>query len=124
MGATDRFHLALTTAGSDEQAETLARALVERRQAACVNIVHSVCSVYRWKGDVTREEERLLLIKTSEHLLPEVRRTIRELHTYDVPEFVAMPITEGDPDYLAWLGTELAGSSEGPPSALSSSPRD
>jgi len=108
MTATDQFHLALTTAGSNEQADTLARALVERRLAACVNIVRGVCSVYRWKGDVTREEEQLLLIKTSERLLPEVRRTIRELHTYEVPEFVALPIRDGDPDYLAWLAAELA----------------
>ena len=111
MTATEQFHLALTTAGSDEQAETLARALVERKLAACVNIVHGVCSVYRWKGDVTREEEHLLLIKTAERLLPEVRRAIRELHTYEVPEFVALPIGDGDPDYLAWLAGELRGSS-------------
>ena len=110
MSATERFHLALTTAGSDEQAETLARALVDRRLAACVNIVHGVCSVYRWKGDVTREEEHLLVIKTSERLLPEVRDAIHELHTYDVPEFVALPITDGDPAYLSWLSGELKGS--------------
>ena len=80
---------------------------MERKLAACVNIIHGVCSVYRWKGDVTREEEQLLLIKTSERLLPEVRSTIRELHTYELPEFVALPIRDGDPDYLRWISDSV-----------------
>ena len=103
MAPKDGFRLVLTTAGSDEQAETIARALVEANLAACVNIVHRVCSVYRWQGRVTREEEMLLLIKTSTRHFEAVRRAIRELHTYEVPEILALPIDEGDPDYLGWL---------------------
>jgi len=103
---TDRFQLVLTTAGSDEQAESIARALVERRLAACVNIT-PVCSVYRWNGEVTREGERLLFIKTTEGRLPELRAAIRELHTYEVPEVIALPIAAGDPDYMRWLAESV-----------------
>jgi len=107
MATTDRFNLVLTTAGSDEQAESIARALVDRRLAACVNIVHGVCSVYRWEGRVNREEEKLLLIKTAERLVPELVQAIREIHTYEIPEILALPIGHGDPDYLGWLSGEL-----------------
>lgn len=108
MEADDRFRLVLTTAGSQAQAELLARELVERQLAACVNIVTGVCSVYRWKGQVTREEERLLLVKTEQRLLPRLRDAIRELHTYEVPEMLALTVREGDPDYLRWLAGCLA----------------
>ena len=105
--SADRFQLVLTTAGSDAQAESLARALVERRLAACVNIVHGVCSVFRWKGEVTREEEKLLLIKTTASMLEQVRATVRELHSYETPELIALPVEGGDSDYLAWLSDSL-----------------
>jgi periplasmic divalent cation tolerance protein len=104
---TQRFQIVLTTAGSDAQAESLARALVERRVAACVNIVHGVCSVFHWKGEVTREEEKLLLIKTSSSMLDRVRETIRELHSYETPELIALAVEDGDPDYLEWLSESL-----------------
>ncbi len=108
MVANDERHiLVLTTAGSDEQAEQLARALVERRLAACVNMVGGVCSVYRWEGQIEREEEKLLIIKTAARLFDRVRETIRELHSYDVPEILAVPIDDGDPDYVAWLRGQL-----------------
>jgi len=103
----ERFQMVLTTAGSDAQAESIARALVERRVAACVNIVHGVCSVFRWKGEVTREEEKLLLIKTSNTMLDRVGETIRELHSYETPELIALPVEDGDPDYLEWLSESL-----------------
>ena len=97
------FHLVMCTTGSDVQADTIARALVEERLAACVNILGSVCSVYRWKGSVTRDEEKLLLIKTTAARLEAVRARIRELHTYEVPEILSIPIGSGDRDYLSWL---------------------
>ena len=99
----EEFRLILTTAGSDKQAEEIARALVERKLAACVNIVGSTCSIYRWKGEVVRESEKLLLIKSCERLLPQIRETIRELHTYEVPEVLALSIQGGDDEYLSWL---------------------
>ena len=99
-----RFQLVLSTAGSEEQAEAIARELVDRRLAACVNIVSQVCSVYRWKGEVTRDAEWLLIVKTERRLFAEVSRAIRELHSYEVPEILALPIADGDGDYLQWLG--------------------
>ena len=105
MGAkAERFQLVLTTAGSEEQAQTIARELVQRRLAACVNIVAQTCSVFMWKGEVTEEDEKLLIIKTEKGLFPRVQEAIRELHTYEVPEILALPISDGDPKYLEWLG--------------------
>jgi periplasmic divalent cation tolerance protein len=101
------FQLVLTTAGSEDQALTIARELVNRRLAACVSIVTQLCSVFRWKGEVNEEEEKLLLIKSERRLFPRVRETIRELHSYDVPEILAVPIQDGDPAYLGWLGESL-----------------
>jgi len=95
--------IVLTTTGSAELAEKIAAALVERRLAACVNIVGPLRSVYRWQGQVERAEERLLLIKTTAERFQAVRATIRELHTYELPEVLAWPITQGDESYLAWL---------------------
>ena len=107
MPTSTKFQLVLSGAGSDAQAEIIARGLVDRRLAACVNIVGQTCSVYRWKGEVRREEEKLLIIKTAPHLFDEVRDAIRELHTYDVPEVLALPIQNGDADYLAWVAENL-----------------
>jgi periplasmic divalent cation tolerance protein len=101
------YSLMLCTTGSDAQADAIARALVEERLAACVNIVGSVCSVYRWKGSVTRDEEKLLLIKTAADRVERVRERIRELHTYEVPEILALPLGQSDPDYLGWLESSL-----------------
>ena len=98
-----RYAIVLTTAGSEEQATTLARELVERRLAACVNIVGQVCSVFRWKGEIHEDEERLLVIKTAVDLFPEVRKAVRELHSYETPEVVMFPLADGDPEYLNWL---------------------
>ena len=105
--AAREYRLVLTTAGSDAQAVEIARGLVERRLAACVNIVPTACSIYRWEGKIEEEEEKLLLVKTSTALLPRVREAIRELHSYDVPEILALEIAGGDPDYLSWLGASL-----------------
>jgi periplasmic divalent cation tolerance protein len=101
--SSERFQLVLTTAGSEEQARTIARELVDRRLAACVSIVAQACSIYRWEGKVQEEDEKLLLIKTARRLFPRVREAIRELHSYDVPEVLAIPVEEGDATYLGWL---------------------
>lgn len=93
----------LTTVDSDEQAELVARELVARRQAACVNVVPGVRSFYRWQGRIADDREILLVIKTTPERMDEVSATIRELHDYDVPEIVALDVARGDGDYLAWL---------------------
>jgi periplasmic divalent cation tolerance protein len=95
--------LVLTTADSDELAAGLARALVERRLAACVSVLPGLRSIYRWEGRLDEASERLLLIKTDRALAERVRQTIRELHAYQVPEVLVLALQSGDPDYLRWL---------------------
>lgn len=102
-----RFAVALTTAASDVEAEKIARDLVERRLAACVNVLPCVRSIYRWKGEVHADDERLLLIKTTFDRVEEVRKVVRTLHSYELPEFLVLPVLSGDPDYLAWLAEGL-----------------
>jgi periplasmic divalent cation tolerance protein len=92
-----------TTAGNAAEAEKIAHALVERRLAACVNVLPQIRSIYRWQGKVEDAAEVLLVIKTTAAQFPAVRDAIRELHSYDVPECICLPITDGSPDYLNWL---------------------
>ena len=99
--------LVLSTAGSQEQAGKIARALVERRLAACVNVVPQAESIYRWQGKVESAEEWLLLIKTTAQKFPAVRDAIAELHTYDLPECIAVKIEEGSVAYLKWLAEQV-----------------
>ena len=107
MTAANDLRVVLCTTGSDEQAETIARALVERRLAACVNIVGQTCSVYRWKGEVVRDAEKLLVIKTTADALHRVRDAIRELHSYEMPEILALPVQGGDDAYLHWVADNV-----------------
>ena len=93
----------LSTAGSREEAERIATALVEERLAACVNLVAPLTSIYRWRGAVERAEEVLLVIKTRRRSVPALVRRIGALHSYDVPEVIALPIVAGARPYLAWL---------------------
>jgi periplasmic divalent cation tolerance protein len=95
--------IALSTVGSAEEADRLARALVERRLAACVNVVPGVVSHYRWQGELQRDEERLLVIKTRAERIEALRDALRELHPYELPELVAFEISAGSPEYLKWL---------------------
>jgi uncharacterized protein involved in tolerance to divalent cations len=109
---TDKL-VVLVTCSSAAEARRIARAVVEARLAACVSILPgAVTSVYRWKGKVASSRERLLLIKTSRKRLAKLRAAVERLHSYDVPEFIALPIVEGSPAYLAWLGECLTKSPE------------
>jgi periplasmic divalent cation tolerance protein len=99
----------LSTAPSAEEAERIATALVDRRLAACVNLVPGVVSIYRWQGARQRESEVLLLIKTRSEKLPALKEALTELHPYDVPEAVALPVADGLAPYLAWLDAEVKG---------------
>jgi periplasmic divalent cation tolerance protein len=101
--------IVLSTAGDEEEARKIARALVERRLAACVNIVPHIESIYRWQGKIEDSREWLLLIKTSAELFPDVRNAIRELHSYELPECIAINVAEGDPEYLQWLQNSIEG---------------
>jgi periplasmic divalent cation tolerance protein len=93
----------LCTVDTAEAAERIASELVERRLAACVSVLPAVISVYRWQGAVERAEERLLLIKTTAARLEELRAAIVSLHSYQVPEVIALPVLDGHEPYLAWL---------------------
>jgi periplasmic divalent cation tolerance protein len=95
--------IVLTTCGNDEDAAALARTLVERRLAACVNAVSKVASTYRWKGEIQQDQETLLIIKTCAERLAEVESAIREKSKYELPEILALPVAAGGADYLAWV---------------------
>jgi periplasmic divalent cation tolerance protein len=98
----------LVTCGSRGEAHMIGRELVARRLAACVNIVEApLSSVYRWKGKVEHAREFLMLIKSSRRRLRALQAAIEELHSYDVPEFIALPIAAGSPAYLKWLNESL-----------------
>lgn len=95
--------LVLTTTGSHAEAKKIAQALVERRLAACVNIVPQIESVYRWQGNVETATEWLLLIKTQASSFERVREAVKELHSYDLPECVMLEVSAGSNDYLNWI---------------------
>ena len=103
---TDKL-LILTTAASDSEARRIATALVEQRLAACVNVVPKIQSVYRWQGKVETAEEFLLIIKTVKARLEAVQSAIRELHSYELPECIAIEIAGGSVEYLNWIADSV-----------------
>ena len=102
------FGIVLTTVATPDDARRLADGLLEKRLAACVQIL-AIQSAYRWKGAVQREPEQLLLIKTRVALYSAVEAHLRAHHPYEVPEIVRVPIAAGSPDYLRWLAAETGG---------------
>src|SRR5262249_55737812 len=101
----------LVTCGSRREAARIARAVVTKRLAACVNIAGApLQSVYRWKGKIEESREVLLLIKSARKQVPALRQEVERLHSYDLPEFLVLPVTGGSPRYLAWLGDSLKSS--------------
>lgn len=103
MKGTDRI-VVLITAGSEE-AHKIAKLLVKKKKAACVNILPEVDSLFWWKGKMDSARESLLLVKTRASLFPEIVNLVREIHSYEVPEIIALPIIAGNEDYLRWLDT-------------------
>jgi periplasmic divalent cation tolerance protein len=94
----------LVTAGNEAEAERIARALVDERLVACVNVLPAVRSFYRWEGRVADDAELLLVIKTRRERFEAVAARVREIHSYDVPEVIALPVLAGSETYLEWLG--------------------
>jgi periplasmic divalent cation tolerance protein len=99
--------LVLTTCGSLEEARKISRTLIERRLAACVNIAPQIESVYRWQGKIETATEFLLLIKTTAGAFEELQNALTELHSYNVPECIEIPIENGSAAYLAWIGESI-----------------
>jgi len=95
--------LVMVTCANDAQAHRIADCLVEERLAACANIAGAVHSVFRWQGAINRESETLLMAKTRAELFGKLAQRVKELHSYEVPEIIALPIVEGSPDYIAWI---------------------
>lgn len=104
----DEYVIVLTTLPSGADAAALARTLVAERLAACVNVHQEMGSIYRWDGAVAEETERQMVIKTSRAQVGALWERVRDLHPYDVPEFVVLPIIDGSDAYLRWIGDSTA----------------
>jgi periplasmic divalent cation tolerance protein len=103
---TDKI-IVLTTCENSQDAQTIAETLVEKRLAACVNILPGLKSIYRWQGKVENAAELLLLIKTRRGLFEQLSAELARIHPYEVPEVIALPVIDGAPAYLGWLEKEL-----------------
>jgi periplasmic divalent cation tolerance protein len=104
----DDFVVVLVTAGTADEARRLGRALVEARLAACVNVVGPVRSIYRWQGAVEEADEHLLVVKARAADVAPLEARVRALHSYEVPEVIALPLRAGSAPYLAWLADATA----------------
>jgi periplasmic divalent cation tolerance protein len=103
---TDK-QIVLSTAGTEEEARKIANSLVEQQLAACVTIIPQIESFYRWQGKVASSREWLLLIKTSVGQFEAVREAIRRMHSYELPECIALNIDDGSREYLEWIENSL-----------------
>ena len=101
--STPEFVVVLVTTSSVDEGARLGRALVEERLAACANVIGPIRSIYRWQGAVEEAEEHLVLLKARAADVPALETRVRTLHSYDVPEVLALPVTAGSAPYLAWL---------------------
>ena len=105
--ANGRYRIVLLTCTSIAEARKIGRCAVEKKLAACANILPTVESIYRWKGSVERAREVLLVIKTTPTRLRELEREVRRQHSYDVPEFIVLPVVAGSREYLSWWGESV-----------------
>ena len=103
------YVVVLVTASGREEAEKITAALLERKQAACINIVPSVNSRFWWKGQIESAEEALLIIKTRQTAVADLIKTVQINHNYSVPEIIVLPITGGSEEYLNWIAGEVPG---------------
>lgn len=94
------------TAGTEEEARKIADRLLNHKKAACVNIVPGVSSLFWWQGKLDSAQESLLVVKTKASLLDEIVSLVKEIHSYDIPEIIALPIVGGNQDYLEWISNE------------------
>ena len=99
----------LMTAGSQEEADRIAHTLVAELLAACVNVIPGITSVYRWQGEVHRDQEWILVAKSRKEVLNDLVRRVQALHSYDMPEIIALPLVGGSQPYLRWIDGEVHG---------------
>jgi periplasmic divalent cation tolerance protein len=104
----------LTTVGTEEEASSIGHELVARRHAACVNVLQIAQSVYRWKGKLCSDSEYLLVIKTLDSELPALEQAVRELHSYELPEIIVLPVESADLSFLTWISDCLDKEAEFP----------
>ena len=100
------LNLVYMTAGSLEEARNIGKALVSERLAACVNIIDHMNSFYWWEGELQEDKEVIIIAKTREELVPELTEKVKTLHSYECPCVVSLPILDGNPDFLKWIGDE------------------
>lgn len=103
-----RYIMVFITAADNEEARLIARVLLEQRKAACVNIVNGVSSSFRWQGQMNDETESLLLVKSTSELLNDIIEIVKEVHSYETPEIIALPIIGGSGEYLKWLEESIS----------------
>ena len=101
--STPQYLIVFITAGSMEEATNISRTLVEGRFPACCNIINPITSVYRWGGEVVEDPEVLIILKTRKSLLKKLIKRVTEIHSYELPEVISVPLGEGNPPYLKWL---------------------
>ena len=99
----NEFLVVLTTTGTKAEAETIGKALVEEGLAACINIVHPLTSIFKWQGRLEQTEEALLLMKSTRALYERLETRLKQLHSHQVPEIIALPLVLGSPEYLKWV---------------------
>ncbi|HEY4816117.1 MAG TPA: divalent-cation tolerance protein CutA [Candidatus Acidoferrum sp.] len=102
-----QYRIVLVTCASIAEARSIGRSVVEKKLAACANIVPKVESIYRWKGKVERAQEVLVVMKTNAKRLSELEREVNRGHSYEVPEFIVLPVVAGSREYLKWLGESV-----------------
>ncbi|MEM7553060.1 MAG: divalent-cation tolerance protein CutA [Cyanobacteria bacterium P01_A01_bin.84] len=107
MSESTNYTLVLVTTSSVEEAETIAAELLIAKLAACVNILPLHCSIYNWQGQVNKDKEWQLLIKTNINKFSVLETKIKELHSYEVPEIIALPIIAGSQAYLSWMDEQV-----------------
>ena len=104
------YMVVFITTADDEEAQLISRVLLEQKKAACVNIVADISSLFWWKGKIDSAEESLLVVKTKASLLDDIIELVKEIHSYENPEIIALPILGGSQDYLEWIDKALEGS--------------
>jgi len=107
----DQIIQVMTTTDSEETAAWITRVVVEQRVAACAQVIGPITSTYWWEGKIETAKEWLCLIKSRQELYPQLEAAIREAHSYDVPEILAVPVTDGNPMYLTWIREETGSKS-------------